>query len=305
MDVVHEKFTSILLRPALAQINHHARVRVPAARRRRAAVARVRPFAARVMNVVADGLDVVVNERVDEPLIRVGVEALVRKRFLAIDVEMLAALPLEPSALNHVPEMRNHAGLNETLAVFVEVDAPRIARAFGEHLEDMFGGMITPHTGVHALSLFLWCAGFANKRRTENTVTTIKPAVRAPGEGVQCLVRVGVVIPAVEENLRITRGFRRVAVLDWNEHEVGRGAYPYAAEAELQSADQIQVIEEHRAPIEFAVAVGVFEDQDAVVAAENVLELFGCRFGTVCVAVPGRGWPFTRPMSICGALRRV
>ena len=145
----------------------------------------------------------------------------------------------------------------------------------GEHLEDMFGGMITPYPGVHALALFLGCAWFADERRTENTVTAVEPAVRTPGEGVQCLVRVSVVIPAVEENLRIARGFRRVAVLDWNEHEVGRGAYPYAAEAELQSADQIQVIEEHRAPIEFAVAVGVFEDQDAVVAAENVLELFG------------------------------
>src|SRR5207302_6349640 len=108
-----------------------------------------------------------------------------------------------------------------------------------------------------------------------------------------------------EENLRITSGFRRVAVLNRHEHQVRRSADPHAAKAEFQSADEIQVLEEHRAPIELAVTVGVFEDQDAVVAAENVLELFGCRFGTVCVAVPGRGWPFTRPMSICGALRRV
>src|SRR5439155_7098569 len=124
VDVVHEKFAAILLWPTLAQINHHACVRVPAARRRRTTVTRVRAFAARVMNMVADGLDVVVNERVDEPLVRVGVEAFVRERFLAIDVEMLAALPLEASALNHVPQMRNHAGLDEALAVFVEVNAP-------------------------------------------------------------------------------------------------------------------------------------------------------------------------------------
>src|SRR5256885_235623 len=98
------------------------------------------------MNVVADGLGFVPNQRVDKPLIRVGVEIRVRERFLAIDVEMLAALPLETPALNHVPEVRNHAGLDETLAVFVEVNAPRIARAFCKHFEDVFGGMIPPHT---------------------------------------------------------------------------------------------------------------------------------------------------------------
>src|SRR5207247_9568773 len=130
----------------------------------------------RVMNVIADGLDVVVNERVDEPLIRVGVVAFVRERFLAIDVEMLAALALEPSALNHLPQMRDHAGLDEALAVFIEVNAPRIARAFRKHFKGAFGGMIPPHAGVHALPLFLGCAGFAHKRWTENTVTTVEPA---------------------------------------------------------------------------------------------------------------------------------
>src|SRR5437879_6003034 len=43
------------------------------------------------------------------------------------------------------------------------------------------------------------------------------------------------------------------------------------------------MLEEHRAPIELAVTVRVLENQDAVVAAENVLELFGCGLGTVRV----------------------
>src|SRR5205823_6941976 len=225
--------------------------------------------------------------------------------FLAIEVEMLAALPLEASALNHVPEMRDHARLDETLAVFIEVNAPRIARAFCKHFENMLGGMIPPHAGVHALAFFLRRAGFADERRAKHAVATVEPAIGSPGEGVQRFVRVGVVIPAVEENLRIAGGFRRVAVLNRHEHQIWRGADPHAAEAEFQSADEIQVLEKHRAPIEFAVAVGVLEHQNAVVAAENVLELFGGGLGAVGIAAPKREWLSTRTMSICGALRKV
>src|SRR2546429_3711021 len=43
------------------------------------------------------------------------------------------------------------------------------------------------------------------------------------------------------------------------------------------------MFEEHRAPIELAVTVRVFENQDAIITAENILELFGCGLGTVRV----------------------
>src|SRR2546430_17735340 len=105
-----------------------------------------------------------------------------RQRFLAMDIEMLAALAFEASGLNHVPQMRNHARLDETLAVFIEVNAPRIARTFCKHFENMLGGMIPPHAGVHALAFFLRRAGFADERRAKHAVTTIEPAIGSPGE---------------------------------------------------------------------------------------------------------------------------
>src|SRR5207244_9295285 len=67
-----------------------------------------------------------------------------------------------------------------------------------------------------------------------------------------------------------------------------------AAETELQSADEIEMVEEHGAPVELAVAVGVFEDQDAVVTGKNVFELFGRGFGTV------RASPHSVPLSLRG-----
>ena len=71
----------------------------------------------------------------------------------AVSGVMLAALAFVASALDHVPEVRNHAGLDPALTVFVEIDAPGIARAFGEDFETMLRRVIAPHSGVHPLAL--------------------------------------------------------------------------------------------------------------------------------------------------------
>ena len=54
--------------------------------------------------------------------------------------------------------------------------------------------------------------------------------------------------------------------LDRDEQQVRRRADPDAAEADFDAADEIQVLDEDRAPVERAVAVGVLEDQDAIAA---------------------------------------
>ena len=56
---------------------------------------------------------------------------------IGVRVEVLSALSLVPRALDDVIQVRNHAGRDECLAVVVEVDTPRIARAVGEHFELM------------------------------------------------------------------------------------------------------------------------------------------------------------------------
>ena len=81
----------------------------------------------------------------------------VASRFIGVDAEMFAALPLDARALNHVPEVRDDAHLGEELAVLVEVNAPRIAAALGEHFKDMARGMIAPDARVHPLALA--CSG--------------------------------------------------------------------------------------------------------------------------------------------------
>ena len=49
-----------------------------------------------------------------------------------------------------------------------------------------------------------------------------------------------------------------------NEHQVRGRADPDAAEADFEAADEVQAFHEDGALVELAVAVGVLEDQDAV-----------------------------------------
>ena len=197
---------------------------------------------AHVVPVVGDRLDVVVRVR----------------------VEVRAGLPLVAAALNDVVQVRDDAGRAERLAVVVEVDAPRVARALGEDFELVPRRMIAPDAGVERHALVVGRARLADARVREHAVAAVEPAVRAPDEGVERLVRV-LVGPAVEQDLRLAVG-HVVAVAIGNEQQVRRRADPHAAEADFQAAHQVQPLGEHRALVELAVAVGVFEDQDAVAA---------------------------------------
>ena len=101
----------------------------------------------------------------------------------------------------------------------------------------------------------------------EDTVAAVEPAVGSPDEGVQRLVRV-LVAPAVEQYLRRAVG-PVVAIRVGDEQQVRGGADPDAAEADLQAADEIEALGEDRPLVEAAVAVGVLEDQDPVLARSS------------------------------------
>ena len=118
--------------PAAAQVDHGAGMGVAAAGRVGAVVARVRRRAD-PMPMLGDRLDVVVG----------------------VGVEVLAGLTLVAAALNHVIQVRDHAGREKRLALVVEIDAPRIARAVGEDFEHVLRGVIAPDAGIDRRALFV------------------------------------------------------------------------------------------------------------------------------------------------------
>ena len=71
----------------------------------------------------------------------------------------------------------------------------------------------------------------------EDAVAAVEPAVGAPDETVECLVRV-LVAPAIEEDLRRAVGLV-VAVLVRDVHQIGGRADIETAEAEFDAADEV------------------------------------------------------------------
>src|SRR5438128_2561480 len=116
---------SILVRPRAALVDHCAGVGMAATRVARSTVSRMgRP--SDVMPMVGDRLNFAVGE----------------------GIERLARLPLISGALNHVVQVRNDAGRAERLPIFVESNAPGIARTFGKYLELVLRRVISPKARV-------------------------------------------------------------------------------------------------------------------------------------------------------------
>ena len=114
VDVVHQDRVAVLPGPAVAaEVDHRPRVGMAAAGRAGPAVARVRAAVADPVHVIGHRLDVVVNVR----------------------IEVAAGLALVPRAGNDVIEVLDHTGGRERVAVVVERQAPRVARALSEDLE--------------------------------------------------------------------------------------------------------------------------------------------------------------------------
>ena len=162
-----------------AEITHRAACAWPPPAASASAVARVRTLVADPVHMVGNGLHVVEDVR----------------------IEVLAGLPFVAAARNEVIQVLDHAGGRERVAVVVEIQAPGIAGALGEDLENLAGRVIAPDRAVQFLTLGLRRSRLADVGVREDPVRAIEPAVRAPREGVEHLVGV-LIAPPVEQHLR-------------------------------------------------------------------------------------------------------
>ena len=149
----------------------------------------------------------------------------------------------------------------EDAALRIELDGERVATALGKDLEVAAHGMITPDglaEELHALDV----------RRAGAAVRAVKPAVRPPRERVRAAVRV---FEAEAGELHLGRAVGDVVtVLVRVEEEIRRVQHPHAAATGDDTARNVQVGDEVLGLVEDAVAVGVLEDGDAVLALEVV-----------------------------------
>ena len=207
-----------------------------------------------------------------------GLDVLIRVR-----IEVLTTLALVARAWDDVIQMWDHAGGDEELAVLVVVQSPGIAGTMGEDFELMAHGMVAPDAAVERRAFAVGRAGLADVGIGEDALAAVEPAIGTPDEAVQGFVGV-LRAPAIEEDfgretqaghrMRYGRGIGFVvAVLVGDEHEVGRSAHPDTAEADFNAADEAEAFGEDRALVEGAIALGVFKNEDAVLAGARCARL--------------------------------
>src|SRR6187431_470455 len=92
------------------------------------------------VHVIGNGLDVVVD----------------------VGIEVLASLALVARALHDLIEVLDHARGRERVAVVVEVETPRIARAFSKDFKDVLCRMEAPDRAVQFLTLAVGRARLAD-----------------------------------------------------------------------------------------------------------------------------------------------
>ena len=194
--------------------------------------------AARIVRVVGDCLDVVVGE----------------------GIEVLPRLTLVARAGKDVIEVRDHAGRVEELSAGVVIQAPRIARAFGEDLEDVASRVKAPDAGVDLHALVIGRTRLTDDRVREDAVVTVEPAIRTPDEAVERLVRV-VETPAVEQHDWLARLVVRVL---WDEEKFRSRTDPDAAVADFDTGDEIESVLEDCDLRVTAVLLHVFQNQDPI-----------------------------------------
>ena len=176
--------------------------------------------------------------------------------------------------------VRDDAGADQQLALGVVVDAPRIAEPVRDHLETILGRVIAPHAAVdlHAVArqqiarerlLRLvdpsLAFGLPDLRVGGVSLQSVEPAVGPPVQAVDRLVAIGDA-PAGEAHFDVGHVGLVVAVAVGDEQQIRRRAEEQAIESDGDRRGKRDALEEDLAAVGDAVAVGVFENQDAAVA---------------------------------------
>ncbi len=201
----------------------------------------------------------------------------------------------EVRAGDHVPEVAVDRVDEEQLAERVPVVAPGVGRAVGEDLEALAARVIAPEAAADGHAERFGRAGRADLARRRRPAAAIEPAVGAPvaGRWRRCdSSRLATEKPSSTTSAGPS-GTSSPSRSGRNSNRGGQSSQtPPKPSSTLASicTSSVKTV----APVEPAVAVGVFEDQDAV--AEPEVELLGLLgVGVVLgdpeppAAVPGHG----------------
>ena len=177
--------------------------------------------------------------------------------------------------------MRDHARADQELPLGVVVDAPWIAEAVGDHLEDILRRMITPHATVDldavageevggewilVLVETSLSGGLPDLRGCRVALQSVEPAVGSPVQAVDRFVAIQDA-PARETNLDVRRVGLVIVIPIRYEQEIRGRPKEEAVEPDRDRRRKWNPFEKHLAAVGDAVSIAVFENQDATVAS--------------------------------------
>ena len=191
-----------------------------------------------------------------------------------VRVEVLAVHALVVAAGDDVEEVVDDAVGDEHLAVVVEVEAPGVGGAVGDASKILRGRVIAPDAAVDGDALLRRRARPADAATWPGCRCSRRASRPAPRSRPLKTLCLRLEVPAVERRPR-RAGRLVVAVAIGMNSRFGDRAEPDAAEAELDAGEVRRRCRGRRSLVERAVAVGVFEDDDAVVARLPSFDQFG------------------------------
>ena len=124
--------------------------------------------------------------------------------------------------------------------------------------------MITPDAAIDRHPVVIGRARLADARVRQDAITAPEPAVGTPFQSIEHIM-LSFCVPAVELDDGLAVG-PVIAIAVGNEEQVWRGTHPHAAEAKLDPGEIGSVVVKDCPAIEPAVVIGVFKDQDPVLA---------------------------------------
>ena len=259
VQVQRHELVAVLRRPIVSLVDHHTDMRVSAAETVRAAATAVG-----VVPLLA-GVPVIV--------VRLLVDEFVDER-----VRVLAMHALEVRAVDALPAVTDHGVDEEQLMVLGPIGAPRIGGAVAVRLEDLRHRVIAPEAAGGGLALFLGHARDIDPRGARDADAAIEPAIGTPLEPIgESMPTGGGGAEAIEDDLGGAGG---LIAVHGDEEEIRRAQRIHAAEAALDAGEHLDLVREDGPLIEFAVMVGILEDDDPVAQAE-VEALLAVRVGIV------------------------
>ena len=188
---------------------------------------------------------------------------LIKPKRIRIDQRPVLAPVLDETAALRIMHAARVAvvGAGEGAAVAVEIEAIRIAAAFGEDLKAFGRWMIAPNRLAEkfdALNLSCACAA----------VRAVNPAVRSPAQAIRA--RVSVLQSKAGEMHRGVAIGNVVAILVRIKKQVRRHQHPCSTTTGDYAARHVQAVEESLVLGENAIAVGVLVDSNLVLATKMV-----------------------------------